>query len=111
MYSNNDICILGEQCRICLSQYQMNDEALTMPCNHIFHESCLKTWLEKVMNFFLLLFYTINLLILSFQSNFCPLCKFELKTDNEMYELYKEELKNRQTRENNIAQLHNSMFS
>lgn len=46
-----------------------------------------------------------------FQSNFCPLCKFELKTDNEMYELYKEEMKNRQTREDNIAQLHDSMFS
>lgn len=46
-----------------------------------------------------------------FQSNFCPLCKFELKTDNEMYELYKEEMKNRQTREENIAQLHDSMFS
>ncbi|NP_001155404.1 RING finger protein 181-like [Acyrthosiphon pisum] len=83
--------LIDEQCRICLSQYQLNDKALNMPCNHIFHENCLKTWLEK--------------------SNFCPLCKFELKTDNEMYELYKQELKNRQSREDNIAQLHDSMFS
>ncbi|XP_015379001.1 PREDICTED: E3 ubiquitin-protein ligase RNF181-like, partial [Diuraphis noxia] len=83
--------LIDEQCRICLCQYQPNDEALNMPCNHIFHENCLKTWLEK--------------------SNFCPLCKFELKTDNEMYELYKQELKNRQSREDNIAQLHDSMFS
>lgn len=41
--------ILDEQCRICLCQYQLNEKALNMPCNHIFHENCLKTWLEKVM--------------------------------------------------------------
>lgn len=40
--------ILEEQCQICLSPYQMNDKALCMPCDHIFHENCLKIWLEKV---------------------------------------------------------------
>jgi len=81
----------GEKCQICLYEYEVNDKALSMPCNHMFHENCLKTWLER--------------------SNFCPLCKFELKTDNEIYELYKEEMKNRKTREENIALLHDSMFS
>ncbi|VVC36318.1 Zinc finger, RING-type,Zinc finger, RING-CH-type,Zinc finger, RING/FYVE/PHD-type [Cinara cedri] len=83
--------LLGEQCPICLSPYQLEQKALTMPCDHVFHEECLKTWLKK--------------------SNFCPLCKLELGTDNELYELYKKELKNRQIRERNIEELHNSMFS
>lgn len=45
------INVLGEQCRICLCQYQVNDTALNMPCNHIFHENCLKKWLEKVIKY------------------------------------------------------------
>ncbi|XP_050436992.1 E3 ubiquitin-protein ligase RNF181-like [Adelges cooleyi] len=82
--------ILGEQCQICLCQYQVDDKALVMPCHHIFHDSCLKKWLKK--------------------SNFCPLCKSELKTDDELYELYKEEMKKKRLRDDSIAQLHDSMF-
>lgn len=46
-----DNSVLEEQCQICLSKYKMDDKALTMPCNHIFHEGCLKQWLESVMKF------------------------------------------------------------
>lgn len=31
-----------------MSQYQGDDEALTMPCDHIFHKNCLITWLKNV---------------------------------------------------------------
>ena len=36
-----------------------------MPCHHVYHESCLFQWLD--------------------QSNKCPLCRYELETDNEDY--------------------------
>lgn len=36
-----------------------------MPCRHLFHEKCLFTWLEN--------------------SNQCPICRYELMTDNDDY--------------------------
>ena len=45
------------ECAVCLSEFEPNEEVIKLPCNakHIFHERCVKTWLE--------------------QNNSCPLCK------------------------------------
>ena len=41
-------------CSICIEEYKYNEILSVMPCNHKFHEKCLKDWLQK--------------------SNVCPLC-------------------------------------
>ena len=43
-----------------------------MPCAHIFHTDCLMPWLNE--------------------HNSCPVCRFELKTDDPEYENRKREL-------------------
>lgn len=40
-----------------------------LPCKHSFHDSCITNWLNI--------------------SNTCPMCRFELKTDNKTYERWK----------------------
>ena len=39
---------------------------MLMPCEHMFHEVCVVTWLEN--------------------RNSCPECRYELRTDDERYE-------------------------
>lgn len=46
-----------------------------------------------------------------FQTNSCPLCRHELPTDDEEYENYKKEQKRAKEREEDIRNLHDSMFS
>ncbi|KAL7094133.1 hypothetical protein ACP275_11G082500 [Erythranthe tilingii] len=54
-------------CSICLENFSGGDggdynkeAALSMPCSHIFHGDCIKTWLMT--------------------SHYCPLCQFEMPT-------------------------------
>ena len=39
--NNEEICV------ICQEDYSNNHRASTMYCNHTFHKSCLKTWLNE----------------------------------------------------------------
>ena len=48
------------QCSICVSEMNIGDEVVFLPCFHTFHESCIKPWLE--------------------QNHFCPVCRYELPT-------------------------------
>lgn len=48
-------------CIICISNIELNSDTLLLPCGHMFHEECIKTWLQK--------------------HNTCPVCRFELPTD------------------------------
>lgn len=56
----------GSECSICLADLVAGEPALRIPCGHLFHEDCVKDWLKK--------------------SNECPVCRFELPTDDAEYE-------------------------
>lgn len=54
------------ECSICLEELVIGQPALRIPCGHLYHEDCVRDWLKK--------------------SNECPVCRFELPTDNAEYE-------------------------
>lgn len=58
-----------DSCSICLEKYKITDIIKELPCQHFFHKKCLLQWLNK--------------------SDFCPLCKTDLKKE---ISLRKEEL-------------------
>ncbi|ORX71805.1 hypothetical protein DL89DRAFT_217853, partial [Linderina pennispora] len=45
-----------ETCVICLSDFKAGKILVTLPCSHVFHKDCVRTWLTK-------------------KSETCPLCK------------------------------------
>ena len=36
----------GKECSICLEEFQVGDNRMTLPCLHGFHENCAKRWLQ-----------------------------------------------------------------
>ncbi|KAG7946561.1 hypothetical protein I3843_14G046000 [Carya illinoinensis] len=50
--------ISDRQCAICLEELSGPEGTRMMPCLHLFHEDCIRKWLER--------------------SLFCPLCRFKL---------------------------------
>jgi len=56
----------SDECAICLDELVVGQPALRIPCGHLYHEDCVKDWLKK--------------------SNECPVCRFELPTDDAEYE-------------------------
>lgn len=81
----------SQQCPVCLKEFDAGTMAKLMPCRHIFHKECIIPWLQK--------------------TNSCPLCRYELPTDDEQYESYRKEKKRAVEREKDIEILHNSMFT
>ncbi|XP_066581916.1 E3 ubiquitin-protein ligase RNF181 [Prorops nasuta] len=79
-----------KQCPVCLKDFDVGSQAKRMPCRHMFHNECIVPWLQK--------------------TNSCPLCRHELPTDDEDYELYKKEKLRAVEREKDLETLHNSMF-
>ena len=53
-------------CAICKNEFKIGEECLLMPCNHLFHENCLMPWITN--------------------RNSCPVCRYELPTDDKEYE-------------------------
>ncbi|KAJ3684631.1 hypothetical protein LUZ61_013795 [Rhynchospora tenuis] len=51
----------GEKCPICLDEFVVGQEASKVPCKHMFHCKCIKTWLELHSS--------------------CPVCRFELPVE------------------------------
>ena len=51
----------NKQCLICLDDYQVEEKLCYLPCFHLFHSDCIKSWVKK--------------------SNKCPLCKNIIKLD------------------------------
>ncbi|RNA21905.1 E3 ubiquitin-ligase RNF181-like [Brachionus plicatilis] len=91
-FSESDKC--GHKCPICLIAFEEEGQtrAVKIPnCGHIFHCDCILKWFEKTSS--------------------CPLCRFELPTDDPSYEEFKRQKKREKIRQQEIEDLHNSMFS
>ncbi|KAK4719587.1 hypothetical protein R3W88_017925 [Solanum pinnatisectum] len=54
------------QCAVCKDGFKLDELVKQMPCKHMYHNDCILPWLEM--------------------RNSCPVCRFELPTDNSDYE-------------------------
>jgi E3 ubiquitin-protein ligase RNF115/126 len=66
-------------CSICLMDINDGQKTILLPCGHMFHDECITKWLNI--------------------HNTCPLCRFELPTDDPEYERKRNE-RNTQRNEN-----------
>ena len=56
-------------CPVCKEDFIVGNKMMDLPCKHYFHEDCLMPWLN--------------------QHDSCPICRYELKTDDPDYEKMK----------------------
>ena len=83
----------GDCCPICLKAFEQDDIVIKLPCNcksNKFHKECILPWLNKTCS--------------------CPCCRFELPTDDRNFEEMRKQKKREKQREEDIDNLHNSMF-
>ena len=74
-------------CAVCKDEFNIGEECLSMPCNHYFHGNCLMPWLKE--------------------RNSCPVCRYELPTDDADFEEMKK-IKMRNDNNNNIINNNNN---
>jgi hypothetical protein len=58
--------IENPNCAVCCNDIKLGDKAQLIPCGHMFHPECIKPWFM--------------------QHNTCPICRYELPTDDPYYE-------------------------
>ncbi|PVU90072.1 hypothetical protein BB561_005039 [Smittium simulii] len=61
----NDDSLIDQDCLICFETLRLNDKIRSIPCNHIFHQHCIDTWLLN-------------------RSTLCPTCRYELRDKNDV---------------------------
>jgi hypothetical protein len=57
----NDLSKIPDEkkdCVICLTTYELNEKVIILPCTHMFHTDCLKSWFRN--------------------QDTCPICKFKI---------------------------------
>lgn len=54
------------QCAVCQDEFEKGTQVKQMPCKHVYHDDCLLPWLQL--------------------HNSCPVCRYELPTDDSDYE-------------------------
>uniref|UniRef100_A0A0N5BG80 RING-type domain-containing protein n=1 Tax=Strongyloides papillosus TaxID=174720 RepID=A0A0N5BG80_STREA len=91
---SKDLCS-ESQCTICLNYFGEKDpnptsEVMIMPCDHKFHSSCLKMWLDRAAA--------------------CPLCRKDLPSNDEFMDELKKKIEREQKRQADIDELHDSMY-
>ncbi|KAL4465965.1 hypothetical protein ABPG74_004202 [Tetrahymena malaccensis] len=69
------------ECSVCKDEFTEGEQLVKMPCNHLYHSSCLVTWLKM--------------------HNSCPTCRHELPTDNQDYERKKQQRQERNNQNQN----------
>lgn len=70
---NKDHIASNLECTVCTEKYRLQELCHLLPCKHFFHQDCIKPWLQL--------------------HNTCPVCRYELKTDNPDYEAKKKTTK------------------
>merc|ERR1719242_1006859 len=58
------------ECAVCKDSFVAQEKVIELPCKHLYHKECIMPWLEM--------------------HNTCPVCRYEMKTDNEWYENLRE---------------------
>jgi hypothetical protein len=83
----------NKECLICLTEHSVGSFSVKLPCGHLFHKDCLTEWLVKQCT--------------------CPVCRYELETEDGQYEnerkkrmnTRKQRLRKDELKSKNVAQL------
>lgn len=79
------------ECAVCKQPGEKGEKYKILPCKHEFHKECILLWLKK--------------------ANSCPMCRFELETDDPDYEELRKFRQKEPERRERLNDLMDSMFS